>query len=245
MYLSFYLLALLFSLGRAQIIMETDEPILPEVVVIKGEGVIVDPDKWTPFPTLPPVITPSPTTYPTPLSPAPTKLMYYMWEGGSHSICTVATGLSEGDCMDAALLVGSNSNFPFYLNKIQDSTKPYGCFLWFSDIGTVMVEYNTNPPESGGCSANDKARLVCNLPPYKTFGSPDTKCTPAESGGRLFKVFYLTEEQCFQKCLDTSTCEYFSNGYAGGRNNCLGCTGAQPMVPHSGFTTYNIVASGP
>eukprot|EP00547_Thalassionema_nitzschioides_P006454 CAMPEP_0194203990 /NCGR_PEP_ID=MMETSP0156-20130528/3631_1 /TAXON_ID=33649 /ORGANISM="Thalassionema nitzschioides, Strain L26-B" /LENGTH=65 /DNA_ID=CAMNT_0038929875 /DNA_START=102 /DNA_END=295 /DNA_ORIENTATION=+ len=49
------------TIGSGQVVIETGVPELSEVIVIRGEGEIVDPDKWTDFPTPPPVFTNPPT----------------------------------------------------------------------------------------------------------------------------------------------------------------------------------------
>jgi len=191
------LLAILSAaVGKAQILMETDEPELPEVVVVKevingtlvykgGDGEIldpiVDPDRWTPFPTLPPVVTGSPTTYPTPLSPAPTTNPYYLWHNGSHDQCIFDTALMKDDCLDAAMLVGKAFNFPYYLNIIEGSEAPCGCFLWYNENGDPIVDYNTNTPAVGGCAANVNARLICTIPPPTMAPSPGENCYNLEN----------------------------------------------------------------
>jgi len=157
-------LLLAASVG-AQIVMETDDPVLPKIVVIRGEGEIVDPDKWTEFPTKAPIPTDTPTTYPTELSPAPTALAYKLWPKGSHAQCILDTQLKKDDCLEAAYRLGSKEyKFPYYLNIVKDSGLPCGCFLFFNQ-GQVTVEYNQNTLSSGGCSANAYSALVCDIPP--------------------------------------------------------------------------------
>jgi len=257
MYLSFVTTVILFSMGRAKIVMETDEPELPGVVVIKGEGTIVDPDKWTPFPTAAPVVTDPPTAYPTPGSPAPTKLMYHLWHLGSHDQCILDTGLTKDICLEAALLVGKEYNFPYYLEQMSNSTFPCGCFLLFNDKGQALVTYNANTPEAGGCATNSKTSLVCLIPP------PTMAPTESESAEVEGRVEMYHDGQWGTICddgFDIKDADVVCNqiGYNGAEEayqsayhgqgtgriylDDLACTGAEATLlscPHSGINQHN------
>ena len=167
---------LLFSTGKAANSIELIKPELPEVVVIRGEGTIVNPDEWTPFPTLQPVVTTSPTAYPTLASPPPTTNPYYLWHKGSHDECILDTALLKDNCLEAALLVGNEWNFPYHLTIIDSATAPCGCSLRFKGNGDPVVEYNTNTLGSGGCAKSDQTRLICEKPPPTMAPSPGVDC---------------------------------------------------------------------
>jgi len=167
---------LLFSTGKAANKITLIKPELPEVVVIRGEGTIVNPDEWTPFPTLQPVVTTSPTAYPTLASPPPTTNPYHLWFKGSHSKCILDTAVLKDNCLEAALLVGNEWNFPYHLTIIESATAPCGCSLRFKDNGDPVVEYNTHTLESGGCAQKYHTRLICEKPPPTMAPSPGVDC---------------------------------------------------------------------
>eukprot|EP00546_Thalassionema_frauenfeldii_P009858 CAMPEP_0178918002 /NCGR_PEP_ID=MMETSP0786-20121207/13579_1 /TAXON_ID=186022 /ORGANISM="Thalassionema frauenfeldii, Strain CCMP 1798" /LENGTH=916 /DNA_ID=CAMNT_0020591653 /DNA_START=188 /DNA_END=2935 /DNA_ORIENTATION=+ len=145
---SLYSLTLLALLaGTIEGVIELLEPELPGSVVIRGEGEIVDPDRWTEFPTPPPVITHAPTPYPTPLSPAPTPINYVLLDNGDAGNCVSGTTeVALDDCLDAATLVGDKPGyiFPFYVEEVDSSTNtPCGCYLKGLNGGAQrIIEYN-------------------------------------------------------------------------------------------------------
>lgn len=172
-------------IGSVQgITFELLKPELPDTVIIRGEGEVVDPDKWTEFPTPPPVNTNAPTPYPTPLSPAPTLINYLLLDNGATTKCS-AVGIQEVPaelCLDAVQLVGRQYNFPFYVDTLPtDDTKPCGCFLWTKDNGSKMVEFNECGPAPkytslgrGICS--DRNEGSAYLPAYIKTSSSSSEC---------------------------------------------------------------------
>eukprot|EP00547_Thalassionema_nitzschioides_P003444 CAMPEP_0194201284 /NCGR_PEP_ID=MMETSP0156-20130528/1571_1 /TAXON_ID=33649 /ORGANISM="Thalassionema nitzschioides, Strain L26-B" /LENGTH=888 /DNA_ID=CAMNT_0038926421 /DNA_START=130 /DNA_END=2796 /DNA_ORIENTATION=+ len=119
---------------------------LPKVVVVRGEGTIADPGKWTPFPTPPPAVTASPTGYPTVPTEPPLPQNYILLDQGSASICPGGALVVElEDCLDAAeLMAASKYGFPFYLDEHTNVDMfPCGCFIETTDMGSKIVAYNT------------------------------------------------------------------------------------------------------
>lgn len=71
-----------------------------------------------------------------------------------------------------------------------------------------------------------------------------------QGNGRLFRTpdrSPLTKDECYQKCVDTEGCEFFT--YAEGGNlpakwegMCMGCTAEARLSRHNGFNTYEVLA---
>jgi len=162
--------SLVCSIPSSDAVVYTDDPVLPRAVVIKGEGTIVNPDLWTQFPTLSPVNTLAPSAFPTETTAAVTS-DYLLMRKGSRRQCPGASAVPELDCKDAAMDAGGDYNFPYYLNKIEIDDMPCGCFFWFNDNGSVIIDYNT-PPSANSCLNNANAQLIC-----VSCGSVDDKQT--------------------------------------------------------------------
>eukprot|EP00547_Thalassionema_nitzschioides_P018782 CAMPEP_0194231902 /NCGR_PEP_ID=MMETSP0158-20130606/468_1 /TAXON_ID=33649 /ORGANISM="Thalassionema nitzschioides, Strain L26-B" /LENGTH=344 /DNA_ID=CAMNT_0038964589 /DNA_START=164 /DNA_END=1195 /DNA_ORIENTATION=- len=197
---------------NGQVIIETGVPELSEVIVIRGEGEIVDPDKWTDFPTPPPVFTDPPTPWPTPLSPAPTLINYILMGEGAATKCSAAGTLdvSPANCLDAVQLVGAQYNFPFYVDTLpSDPTKPCGCFLWTKDNGSKMVEFNQCGPAPGYN--------------YRGYGQCDDNAS-SDIGGHLPYLGGMATNQadCASKCDAIADCTAYTWAYAWGgiASNC-------------------------
>mmetsp|Transcript_24396 Transcript_24396/g.36189 ORF Transcript_24396/g.36189 Transcript_24396/m.36189 type:complete len:1032 (+) Transcript_24396:103-3198(+) len=192
MRLSFMSWTLSLSVVRiAEGVIQLEEPKLPGSVVILGEGEIVDPDKWTDFPTPPPVVTNAPTPYPTPATPAPTPINYILLEKGDANVCPSGTEqIDLEDCLDAGELVAAGRfNFPFYLDELEsDFTMPCGCFLRTKGRNSgkkrkMIVEYNTCEEttyyENQGYGSCDDGGGGSHYPAYYGHTDSEAECEAA------------------------------------------------------------------
>jgi hypothetical protein len=80
---------------------------------------------------------------------------------------------------------------------------------------------------------------------FEVVGS-NLKC-PMSSAHRLFRTNDdnpMTRQECYQKCYDTPGCTYFTYGVNPSsdmwKGLCMGCTGDSTLVPHDGFTSYEL-----
>mmetsp|Transcript_27342 Transcript_27342/g.41586 ORF Transcript_27342/g.41586 Transcript_27342/m.41586 type:complete len:1401 (+) Transcript_27342:156-4358(+) len=191
-----YLSLLTTIIGTAQGVIELLEPELPDSVVIRGEGEIVDPDKWTEFPTPPPVYTDPPTPYPTPMSPAPTPINYILMESGQSGSCVVGTDpVVIDDCLDAGTLVAPDKHFPFYVEELTTSTTmPCGCYILTKEHGQQIIEYNA-------CGLTDG---------YVYEGNGICKSSTATVGFPSHKGQTTSELDCQDLCAARKDCNGFT-----------------------------------
>mmetsp|Transcript_875 Transcript_875/g.1066 ORF Transcript_875/g.1066 Transcript_875/m.1066 type:complete len:269 (-) Transcript_875:112-918(-) len=156
---SFILTVLLPLLVSAVIKLSDPKNELPEVVVIMGEGEIVNPDKWTPFPTQAPVFTPPPSAFPSEGTPPPTPADYLTYNrGGQMEDCRGETAVAKAGCLDAAVAVGDQYNFPYNLKEITDASLPCACIFSWNEDGAASATFNDSPT----CGkSNDSGQLIC------------------------------------------------------------------------------------
>merc|ERR1719223_2605795 len=125
----------------------------------------------TPAPT---PVTPSPTKAPTtPSAPTPPST-YVLMERGVGSSCTSnMEPVSEEQCLNAANIVGSDLDLPGFLNVFEwENFVPCGCFLWYNEDGSMLVDYNT---ATTGCLAEPRAQLIC-----QTSAAPPSPALPTK-----------------------------------------------------------------
>ena len=97
---------------------------------------------------------------------------------------------------------------------------------------------------SGSPTASPTAFPTAAPGPSYTLVAANKKCP--ENGTRLFKGSKFTKDTCFQKCVDTPNCVFFSFGESAGlsaiqRNLCILCNGSATQASHPGFNHYTIV----
>ena len=89
-----------------------------------------------------------------------------------------------------------------------------------------------------------KSPIDFNFEVWNGLGGRNEKCR--DGNDRLAKAEDLTKRQCYQLCIDTPNCKYFSYGEdfapnSSDREDCILCQSAGNLEGHTGFFTYEIV----
>jgi len=63
------------------------------------------------------------------------------------------------ECHAAAVLIAGHLPLPTWLNQFTLDNMPCGCFLWYNDNGSMMVDYNFENVQCGG--DNPRTQMIC------------------------------------------------------------------------------------